>query len=150
MANNISGFGASVRLVASTTFPAGITITQFADDSDPLDIPSLQIADKAMGVNGDLYTWSKANPLPLNLSVGPDTNDDINLAILLEANRVVKNKKSSLDDITISCLYPDGSTATYSGGSITDGMPGNAISSAGRLKTKTYNFAFENFSFTTK
>lgn len=150
MANNISGFGASVRLVASTTFPTGITITQFADDSDPIDIPSLQIADKAMGVNGDLYTWSKANPLPFTLSVGPDTNDDINLAILLEANRVAKGKKSALDDITVSILYANGSTSTYSGGSITDGMAGNAIASAGRLKTKTYVFAFENLSFTTK
>lgn len=148
MANNISGFGASVRLIASTTFPTGITITQFADDSDPIDIPSLQIADKAMGVNGDLYTWSKANPLPVTISVGPDTNDDINLAILLEANRVAKGKKSALDDITIVILYPNGSTATYSGGSITDGMAGNAIASAGRLKTKTYVFAFENLSFT--
>lgn len=150
MANNISGFGASVRLVASTTFPQGITITQFADDSDPIDIPSLQIADKAMGVNGDLYTWSKANPLIYNMSVGPDTDDDINLQILLEANRVAKGKTSALDDITISVLYPDGSTATYSGGTITDGMPGNAIASAGRLKSKTYNFAFENLSFTKK
>jgi len=68
MAQNISGFGLRVQIVAKSTFPAGVTITQWADDADWLDLPSMQIADKAMGGNGDLLVWSKANPIVLNLS----------------------------------------------------------------------------------
>ena len=148
MSNNIGGFGTSLRLIASVTFPAGITITQFADDSDPLDIQSIQVADTAMDVNGTLYGWSKANPPKVTLGVNPNTDDDINLSILLEANRPANGKNPANDKITISCIYPDGSTATLSDGFITDGMPANSIASAGRLKSKAYSFAFQTLSFT--
>jgi tail fiber protein gp32 len=144
---NIGGFGLQIQIVASTTFPAGVTVTQLADDTDPFDIPSIQIADKAMGVNGDLLTWSKANPILINLAVVPSTDpqsDDGKLSILLEANRVGSGKFGANDVITMTGLYPDGSTITLSKGAITDGMPGNALASAGRLKSKVYNFAFQN------
>lgn len=141
--NNISGFGLQVQVIASVTFPSGFTCSQFADDADPFDMPSIQIADKAMGLNGDLITWSKANPLPVTLSVIPGSDDDKNLAILFEANRVGRGKSSARDVITLVGIYPDGSTTTLTPGTITDGMPGNSVASAGRLKTKAYSFAME-------
>lgn len=142
--NNISGFGLKIQLVASVTFPAGITLTQFADDADPFDVPSQQIADKAMGLNGDIVTWAKANPIPVNLAMVPSGDDDRNLAVLLEANRVGKGKQGARDVITMTGIYPDGSTVTFSNGVITDGMLASAVASAGRLKSKTYAFSFEN------
>lgn len=148
MTTDISGFGISVRVVASVTFPAGVTITQFADDADPFDIPSIQIADKAMGVNGDLVTWSKANPYTPTLNVIPNSEDDRNLAILLEANRVGRGKRSARDLVTLTASYPDGRTLTLSAGKITDGQPGLSIASAGRMKSKAYAFAFEGLSRT--
>lgn len=144
MANDISGFGLQIRLLADKTFPAGVSITQFADDGDPFDLPSQQIADKAMGLNGDLLTWSKANPINITISVVPGSEDDINLGILFEANRVGKGKTSARDSITLTAIYPDESTITLTEGKITDGMPGNGIVSAGRMKTKAYQFSFEN------
>ena len=90
MSTDISAFGIRVQIFASVTFPAGITITQFADDGDSLDVPQQQIADKAMGVNGDLITWSKANPLNLTLNIIPASDDDRNMSVLLEANRVAR------------------------------------------------------------
>lgn len=141
---NISGFGMRVVLRASVTFPVGITLTQFADDSDPLDFPSIQLADKAMGINGDLITWSKPNPIPATLNVIPGGVDDTNLSILAEANRVGKGKNSSRDIITMTVIYPDNSTVTLTSGAITDAMPGKSVASAGRMKTRPYVFAFEN------
>ncbi|MBB7543943.1 hypothetical protein HEM41_001595 [Escherichia coli] len=141
---DISGVGLRVTVVASNTFPSGITITQFADDADPFDIPSMQIADKAMGLNGDLITWSKAPPLTPTLNVIPGSDDDKNLQVLAEANRVAKGKRSALDIITMTVIYPDDSGATYTNGKITDSMPGKGVSSAGRFKTSAYIFAFEN------
>lgn len=146
MSNDVSGFGIRVRLVASVTFPAGITITQFADDADPLDFPKQQIADKAMGVNGDMVTWSKANPILVTLNVIPNSDDDRNLAILLSANRPARGKFPALDEITLTSLYPDGSSTTVVRGKLTDGMPGKSIASAGRMKSKAYDFAFEDLS----
>lgn len=146
MANDVSGFGLRIRLTASATFPAGFTISQFADDADPFDLPSIQVADKAMGLNGDLVTWSKANPIVPTISVIPGSDDDRNLAILLEANRVGRGKFGSRDTITMTATYPDGRTLTLSGGRITDGSPGNSVASAGRQKSKAYVFAFEGMS----
>lgn len=142
--NDISGYGLRIQLVASLTFPAGINLTQFADDTDPLDMPSQQIRDKAMGVNGDLITWSRANPLVMNTGVIPGSEDDRNLAVLFEANRTGRGKAGARDVITATIIYPDGSTVTLVQGVITDGMPGKGAASAGRLKTNTYAFAFEN------
>jgi len=144
MANDISGYGLRIQLVASVTFPAGITLTQFADDTDPLDMASLQIKDKAMGVNGDLIVWSKANPIPMTTGVIPGSDDDRNLAVLFEANRVGRGKSGSRDVITATIIYPDGSTVSLTDGAITDGMPARGVASAGRLKTNTYQFSFEN------
>lgn len=141
---DISAFGLVVQVVASETFPSGINITQFADDADPFDSPAMQIRDKAMGINGDLISWSKANPIPITLNVVPGSEDDINLSVLFESNRVGKGKFGARDVISLTAIYPDGSTASFSQGVITDGMPADSAASSGRLKSKPYTFAFEN------
>lgn len=144
MTNDITGFGTIVNIVASSTFPATLPITQFADDSDPLDISAVQIADTAMGLNGDLIKWAKAVPLPMVLNVIPGSLDDQNLQILADANRVAQGKTSSRDLITATIIYSDGSTTTLTQGTITNAQFGNSIASQGRLKTKTYTFMFQN------
>ena len=146
MSNNISGFGTRVVLIASETFPAGIEISQFADDADPIDFPNLTVADKAMGLNGDLVSWNSANPIETTLNVIPGSEDDVNLGILLEANRAGRGKASVQDNITLTRILPDGTQKTLTNGIITEGMPANSVSSAGRQKSKPYMFAFENIS----
>lgn len=142
--NNISGYGFRINCIASNTFPVGFIISEFADDADPFDVPSLQIADSAMGLNGDLISWSKANPIKITLNVIAESQSDLALAILLEANRVGRGKIGARDIITLTGIYPDGNFITLTNGIITDGLPGNAIASAGRLKSKSYQFSFEN------
>ncbi len=142
--NNVSGFATVINLIASVTFPVGLTVTQVADDSDPLDFASVKIADAAMGVNGDLITWSRATPLPMVISVIPGSTDDVNLQTLADANRVAQGKNSANDIITATVIYPDGTSVILNGGVITDGQFGKSISSAGKLKTKAYAFSFES------
>ena len=144
MSNDISGFGIRLWLIASETFPAGFPVTMFADDSDPLDVPSLQIADTGMGVNGDLVKWSKAAPIKIVLNVIPASRDDINLGILYDANRVAKGKRGARDVITLTATYGDDRIITLTDGIITDGMPSDSVASAGRLKSKPYGFTFED------
>jgi hypothetical protein len=140
----ISGFGLQINVIASRTFPAGILITQFADDADPFDMPAVQIADKGMGLNGDLVVWSKAAPLDVTLNVIPDSEDDLNLAALAEANRVSKGKKSAGDVITMTAVYVSGKTVTLTNGKLTNALPASAVASAGRKKSKAYTFTFES------
>lgn len=144
MSQDITAFGLRVIVFASVTFPSGLIISQFADDADPLDTPSIKVADVGMGLNGDLIGWSKATPVPVTLNVVPNSEDDLNLAVLLENNRVGKGKLSVRDVINMTVIYPDGRTASFLQGKITDGMPSNSAASSGRFKSKPYQFAFEN------
>jgi hypothetical protein len=143
MANDITGFGAAISLVASNTFPAGIAITQLADDADPFDMASVKIADTAMGVNGDLIKWSRAVGKPVTLSVIPGSVDDVNLATLAAANNATQGQANARDAITVTIKYPDGSVVLFSNGFLTDAPFGKSLASSGRLKTKTYGFVFQ-------
>ncbi len=148
MTTDISGTGVSVLVQASNTFPQGFTVTQFADDADPFDLPSLEIAATAMNVNGELVTWSSPQPIIPTLNVIPGSEDDNNLAILFEANRAAGGKSVARDLITMVATYPDGSTVALSGGKMTSGFPGKSIASAGRMKSKAYTFAFQDIAVT--
>jgi hypothetical protein len=142
---DISGVGLVVIIRASTTFATvPLNISQFADDADPLDIPALQIADSAMGLNGDLLKWAKANPISLTLNVIPAGADDTNLQILGDANRVGQGKVSARDEITATVVYPDGRIVILNKGYLKNYMPGNSVSSSQRIKTKPYVFEFES------
>lgn len=144
MANptSVTGFGIVATLIASNTFPTGLPISQFADDTDPILINDVRIADTAMGLNGDLITWSKAAPLPLTFNVIPGSADDVNLQILANANRVAQGKNSANDVISATIIYPDGSSVILTGGVVTDASFGRGVQSSGRQRTKSYSFLF--------
>lgn len=140
----IGGFGFRVYITASVTFPVGFLVTQFADDADPFDLPNLTIAEKAMGLNGDLLIWSKPGPIDINMNVIPGSDDDKNLAVLLEANRNGKGKTSARDVVRMVGIYPDNSQIILTPGAILSGPPGSSVASSARLKSKGYGFTFEN------
>lgn len=144
MTQDISGFGTRIVIQASNTFPSGFSITQAADDADFIDMPSLQLADGAMGLNGNMVTWSKANPIPFTVNVIPGSDDDKNLQVLSSANRAAAGRRPARDVITATVVYPDGTTLRLMRGSIRDAAFGNSIASAGRMKTKAYVFSFED------
>lgn len=145
---DISAIGVSIRCIASNTFPAGFTITEFADDADPFDLPAIDIATAAMNVNGDLVVFSAPNPIAITVNVIPGSDADNNLSVVFEANRAGKNKSLARDIITLVAVYPDGATVTVSEGKMTNGVPGNSPASAGRIKSKAFSFAFQNLSRT--
>jgi hypothetical protein len=109
-----------------------------------MDMASTQVRDKAMGVNGDLIVWTKANPVPFTLNVIPGTADDDNMQVLAKANRAAKGRRAVQDEITVVVTYPDGTTTRFLRGTITDAIIGNPVASSGRMKTKPYVFAFED------
>jgi hypothetical protein len=148
MSYDVSTLGLVLGVNASVTFPVGFVIDTFADNADPLDIPEITILDEAMGSNGDLITWAKAVVIMIKVAVIPNSSDDDNLAILLEANRVGRGKNSARDIITMIGTYANGRTLTLTGGHIKAGMPATSAASDGRLKTKVYSFVFENLAKT--
>jgi len=143
-----SATGIALRCVASQSFPGGFTITAFADDADPFDVPAIDIATAAMNVNGDLVTFSAPTPISITLNVIPDSEEDQNLAVIFEANRPAKNKRHVGDVITMVATYPNGATVSLSEGKMTNGVPASSPASAGRIKSKAYAFAFQNLART--
>lgn len=142
---NISATGLEVTVRASQTFPQGFTVTAFADDADPLDGPNIDVSDSAMGVNGDLAVWNTPQPLEITLNVIPGTEDDRNLELLAEANRVAKGKSFARDNITMTFRYPvPGKRFTLINGHIRSVPPVYSAASAGRIKSRAYTFRFEN------
>ncbi len=141
---DVSGIGFIIHVSASRTFPTGFSVSQFADDGDPFDIPEIEIADKAMGLNGDLVVWAKVMPISLTLNVVPNSDDDLNLSAILEANRIGKGKTVAGDEITISGIYPNGDSITLQGGRMMSGAISPSIATSGRMKSKKFTFIFEN------
>lgn len=141
---NVSGFGLLGRVVANKTYPNGFSLTQFADDADPLDSPDIAIADSANGLNGDMVVWSRPAGIEIAFNIIPTSEDDVNLSTLLEANRVGKGKRGARDLVNIVTTYPSGMIVTYSKGIIVSGSLIPGVSSGGRIKTRQYRFRFEN------
>lgn len=142
----ISVFGLTANIVASKTFPQGFVVSAFADDGDPLDSADLEVADTGMGPNGDGLTWSRPMMVDCSINVIPQSPDDMNLQALLDANRVAKGKTSARDIIGIVWKYPNGMTVTLSSGKLISGPVVPSGTSAGRMKSKRYNFRFEQVS----
>lgn len=145
---DVSAIGVSLRVTASRSFPTGFTVTEFADDADPFDLPAMDIASAAMNVNGELVVNSAPAPISFTLNVIPDSDADKNLAVIFEANRPAKNKRHLGDVISIVGSYPNGTTVTLSQGKMLNGVPASSPSSAGRIKSKAYTFAFQTLSRT--
>lgn len=141
---DISGFGTQIQMTASFTYPIGLTLTEFADDTDAIDFPNLEIGNAASGPNGDMVAWSEAKPIPVTINVIPGGEDDKNLSVLFNANRPGINKLTVRDIINITVTYADLTQNTFSNGIITAGMPGTSLANTGRLKTKAYTFMFES------
>lgn len=143
---NISGFGLTGVVTASTTFPNGFPINAFADDADPLDAPDLEVADTAFGLNGDMVTWNRPTGIEIIIAVLPNSEEEQNLSALVEANRTAKGKRGARDEINISLAYPNGQTATMASGVVVTGPVVQAVASSGRMKTRQFRFRFETVS----
>ena len=144
MTQDIGGFGLRITVIASGTYPAGFVLSAFADDADPFDVPAIPIADVAMGLNGDMVSWSKATVTKITVNVIPGSDDDDNLSILADANRVAKGRTGANDIIQMVAVYPDGETVIATQGRLIEAPPASSVASAGRKKSKAYGFAFED------
>lgn len=143
----ISQTGLRARLVASITFPVGIEIVDFADDADPVDVTDIDVLQTAMGLNGNLLVWSSPIQIEPVLSVIPGSRDDVNLSVLLEANRVGAGKQSAEDSVNLTISYFNGDTVNLLDGVIMSGAPFTSVSSDKRGKSKSYKFAFSNANY---
>jgi hypothetical protein len=142
---DVSGFGTGIVVLALQSFPFGFSLKQFADDVDPIMAKEVDAVGFEMLYDGDLFSFDKAAPIEVAVSVIPGSDDDMNLKILLQS------KKGSsailpLPDITSMVItYPDGGRVILSKGTILRGPLVDSILTNGRKKGNTYTFVFGAF-----
>lgn len=141
---DISGAKSKVQIIAIPTFPQGFNVEELATDTDPIVVDDIEVNNTEVGVNGDVVCYKRATMINLELSVIPRTESDKNLTILLNSNRLAKNKVATNDDITLVITYANGKIVTFSGGVIISGTVADTVSSDAKIRTKTYRFTFSN------
>lgn len=141
---DVTAFGLDITITADKTLPMGVTISEFAEDADPINVTEVTMGESEMGVNGDLILTRRARPIEFTLPVIPGTAGSEALHTLWEANRLAKNKNAVRDIITAVINYPNGNTVTLTDGAIVSGPPITGVSSAGRLMTENFGFVFAN------
>lgn len=142
---NISGYGTKVNIVALQTFPMGFTVKQFADDADPISVDQTEPVGYDLQFDGGIVVYDKAAVVRVSLSVIPNTDDDINLKLLLQA-RKGGFKWLPIQDVTSMVInYPDGGKVALTMGTIIDGPLADSIQSSGRRRSNTYTFVFSAF-----
>lgn len=142
---NISGFGTKVTIVAIQSFPQGFSLSKFADDKDPVAIDDIEPIGYQMLYDGGLFAFDKAVPVTVSVSVIPNTDDDINLKILLQTKKGGFRYLPIEDLVSMIISYPNGGTAILTNGTIISGPPADSITQAGRRQSNTYKFAFATF-----
>lgn len=145
MTQDSSAIGVHVRLVASKTFPQGITFSAFSEDGDIGISGNNEIAGNASGVNGHLIVWSTVNGIEVNIPMIPNTEEESLMAQLFDANRASVNRFPKKDIITMTVTNPvTGIAKTYLDGVVKNGAVGYQYGGDGRIRTKTYGFVFED------
>jgi len=140
-----STIGVSARLVASQTYPNGITLTAFPEDGDLGVSGTTAIGSHASGVNGHLIVWKTANGVTVALPIIPNTEDAALMDRLYAANQPAPNKLIAKDIIQLVITNPvTGVPTTYKNGWLEEGPAGNQYGLDGRIKSKVYTMTFES------
>lgn len=141
-------------MIASTGIPPLINITNFADDSNPIDVDQIEVTGHGINVNGVLVTWEKPTAYIVSVSVLAGTEEATSLTTLLESSHaraganfalaptVTLTKKIGKRNMLGIITSDDGET--YTNGRIVSGPAGTSIDSEGRKQSQTFTFVFEN------
>lgn len=142
---DVSGFGTGIVVLALQSFPMGFSLSQFADDVDPIAAKEVDAIGYEMLFDGDLFAFDKAAPIEVSVSVVPGSSDDINLKILLQSKKGAAAILPLPDITSMVITYPDKGRVILTKGTIVRGPLLDSIVSNGRKKGNTYTFVFGAF-----
>lgn len=142
---DVSAFGTGITIIATTSFPMGFSLSKFADDEDPLSVEQVEVSGFEKLYDGSIFIYDKTSPILLSVGVAPNTDDDINLKILLQMRKSSPSLLPLPDVTSMVVTYPDGGRVILSNGSIISGAIADSITSQGRKKGNAYHFVFGTF-----
>jgi hypothetical protein len=142
---DISTLGAGITIISLTSFPMGFRLSAFADDMDSLVIEPTEVSGFEKLYDGTIFGYDKTSPVLLAVGVIPNSDDDVNMKILLQKRKSNPTYIALLDTITMVVSYGDGGRVILSSGVILSGSIADSMQSSGRRKGNVYNFAFGSF-----
>jgi len=140
--DNVGGFGVVISLIATKTFPVGLTLSKFSDDVSPIEFSESQVADHEFLVDGDIISFETSSAVTVKIGVIPGSDDDDNLSIMLNSNKSIFRIGGLPDLMIMSILYPNQPGIVLNRGYIRSGSLGTSMSEAGRGKGKQFEFIF--------
>jgi hypothetical protein len=142
---DLSSFGTGITIVATTSFPVGFSLSSFADDESPLDVENTEVSGYEKLYDGTIFTFDKTSPILLSVGIMPNTDDDINMKILMQMRKSNAQILPLPDVTSMIIVYPDGGRVAMSNGSIISGPLADSLTREGRKKGNVYHFVFGTF-----
>ena len=138
-----------VSFAGSTIVIDGVTVKDFIDDANPLDLQDTEVANIEWSCNGRMIRTVKPSAVILSVTVIPNSPSDNGLRTIWK--RAFANGGSiSLTDANKSLSAsivvgnPRGGTFQFSGGTCLSGAAAVTANGQGKMGGNTYTFAFEN------
>lgn len=139
---NISAVGFSMWISATTTFPIGFEVKDFADDVDPFELPDVPLGTSVKDLNGRVFFQNVPPIIQMYVNVIANSSSDKKLQTLYNSNLSASNKISNSDIITLMLKYQDGTNSLYANGKMIIGTPSVPIQTRGRYRSRRYGFVF--------
>lgn len=137
-----------VSFAGSVVKIAGITITDFMDDANPVEFQDVEVSSVGVNCNGSMIRNAKPNVIMMSVTVIPGSASDAALYALWKEYRVqgTYNKKWE-DHLTGSVTTGNGKISrTFTSGTMVSGPGGPSSSGEGKMSGRTYTFAFVSVS----
>ena len=138
-----------VSFAGSTITVAGVKITQFMDDANPVDFPDVEVSSVGINCNGKMIRYAKPAPIMMSVTVIPGSSDDKQLWSKWRSYHLedAKNNQgtwtqSLTANISIGNTNAGQKTYAFSGGTFVSGPAGPSSSGDGKMQGRTYTFAF--------
>jgi hypothetical protein len=123
----------------------GFSVSQFADDVDPIEAKEIAPIGFEILYDGSLFSYDKGAAIEVKIGVIAGSDDDINLKTLLQVKKGTVSILPISDVTTMVVTYPDGGRVILSNGTIFAGPFLDSIQASGRKKGNVYSFAFGSF-----
>jgi hypothetical protein len=133
-----------VSFAGSSVTVAGITVTDFMDDANPVEFQDVEVSSVGVNCNGSMVRNAKPNVIMMSLTVIPGSQSDISLYNLWKRYRVQGNYNSQWEaPLTASVTIGSGrGSRSFSNGTMVSGPGGPSSNGEGKMTGRTYTFAF--------
>ena len=138
-----------VSFAGSTIVIDGVTVKDFVDDANPVDIQDTEVANIEWSCNGRMIRTIKPSAVIMSVTVVPGSSSDNGLRTVWKrafANGGSTSIQEASKSLTasISVGNPRGGSFQFSGGTCLSGAAAVSANGQGKMGGNTYTFAFEN------